>query len=382
MNNFVSILISAAKTAEDGLKNTDTDISLGGGVHVSSTFISILIAAFFFCLIIIIHEFGHFIAAKLCGIRVSEFSIGMGPVIFKKQGKETLFSVRILPIGGFCSMGEDIDDDAPNSFRKKPVLARIVVIAAGAFMNLVLGFILSVILLLSEGGAVSSTIAWFADDAASARYGLQIGDNIVKINGVRIFSVKDITYQLGNDEDGVVDFVVDRGGERVAVNGVRFAMKADEETGKRTLIYDFKVAREDVTAANLLSYASKNAIYYGRIVLMSLRDIIRGKYGINDLQGPVGIVTVIGNAAAAEEKVDIGFLLDIATLVTINIGIFNLLPIPALDGGRLVFLIIEAIRRKALKAETEGMIHFVGFAALMLLMIFVTFNDVKNIFVK
>ena len=347
-----------------------------------NTFLSILIAAFFFCIIIIIHEFGHFIVAKLCGIRVSEFSIGMGPVIFKKQGEETLFSVRLLPIGGFCSMGEDIDDDDPNSFRKKPVLSRIAVIAAGAVMNLILGFVLSVVLLLVDGSAVSSRIVWFADDASSVQYGLQLEDTIEKINGVKIFSVKDITYQLGNDEDGIVDFVVKRSGEKIAVNGVKFAMKTDEETGKNTLTYDFKVARVDITVANLLPYAFKNAVYYGRIVLMSLGDIIRGKYGINDLQGPVGIVTVIGNAAASENKIDFSFLLDIATLVTINIGIFNLLPIPALDGGRLVFLIVEAIRRKALKAETEGMIHFVGFALLMVLMVVVTFNDVKNIFVK
>lgn len=346
-----------------------------------STVLSIIVALAFFCLIIVIHEFGHFIVAKACGIRVDEFAIGMGPAIFKKQGKETLFSIRLFPIGGFCSMGEDVDEDTPDSFRKKPVLSRIATIAAGAVMNLILGFILSVIYILVSGRVVTSTIVWFSDDAVSSGYGLQYEDKILKINGVKIYSVKDITYQLGNDEDGIVDFVVKRNGETVNVNGVQFAAKLDEETGKKTLIYDFKVASIDVTAGNLLLYSFKNSIYYGRIVLMSLRDIIRGKYGINDLQGPVGIATVIGDVAE-DNGFDISFLLDIATLVTINIGIFNLLPIPALDGGRLVFLIIEAIRRKALKAETEGMIHFVGFAALMLLMIFVTFNDVKNIFVK
>ncbi|MDE6132417.1 MAG: site-2 protease family protein, partial [Oscillospiraceae bacterium] len=277
--------------------------------------------------------------------------------------------------------GEDVDEDNPDSFRKKPVLSRIATIAAGAVMNLILGFILSVIFILVSGRVVTSTIVWFSDDAVSSGYGLQYEDEILKINGVKIYSVKDITYQLSNDEDGIVDFVVKRNGGTVNVDGVRFASKLDEETGKKILIYDFKVASVDVTAGNLLPYAFKNSVYYGRIVLMSLRDIIRGKYGINDLQGPVGIATVIGDVAE-NNGFDISFLLDIATLVTINIGIFNLLPIPALDGGRLVFLIIEAIRRKALKAETEGMIHFVGFAALMLLMIFVTFNDVKNIFVK
>lgn len=346
-----------------------------------NTFLSILIAAVFFCLIIIIHELGHFTVAKLCGIRVDEFAVGMGPVIFKKQKGDTLYTIRLLPIGGFCAMGEDEEKCTPDSFRQKPVWARMATIAAGAVMNLVLGFILSLILLLVEGGAVSTQIVWFAEDAASSRYGLQLGDKITEINGVHIFSVKDITYQLGNDEDGVVDFVVKRDGKNVAVNGVKFAVEADKETGKNTLIYDFKVLKEKVTPANIIPYGFKNAVYYGRIVLMSLRDIIVGKYGLNDLQGPVGIVTVIGDVTE-KSGFDFSFILDIATLVTINIGIFNLLPIPALDGGRLVFLLIEAVRRKALKAETEGMIHFVGFAALMLLMVFVTFNDVKNIFVK
>lgn len=374
MRNIVSFLFAAAKSAGNGTGS-------GGGFHISGTAASIIAAAAFFCLIIVIHEFGHFIVAKACGIRVDEFAIGMGPVIFKKQGRETLFTLRLLPIGGFCSMGEDVDEEDPNSFRKKPVLYRIATIAAGAVMNLILGFTLSVIYILVSGKVVTSTIVWFSDDAVSTGYGLQLYDRIEKINGVKIFSVKDITYQLGSDEDCIVDFTVKRDGKTVAVNGVRFAAKTDEQTGKQTLIYDFKVASVEVTAENLLPAAAKNAVYYGRIVLMSLMDMVRGKYGINDLQGPVGIVTVIGDAAE-EAGFDISFILDIATLVTINIGIFNLLPIPALDGGRLVFLIIEAIRRKSLKAETEGMVHFVGFAALMLLMAFVTFNDVKNIFVK
>ncbi|MCH5192318.1 MAG: site-2 protease family protein [Oscillospiraceae bacterium] len=365
--------MAAEKTAEKA--------AAGGGSRVSGTVLSILFAAAFFCLIIVIHEFGHFIVAKKCGIRVDEFAIGMGPVIYKKQGEETLFTLRLLPIGGFCSMGEDIEDDDPNSFRKKPVPSRIAVIAAGAVMNLILGFILSVVLLLVDGRVTSSEIVWFSDDAVSTQYGLQMNDTIVKINGVRIFSAKDIIYQLGNDEDGIVDFVVRRNGELVRLDNVRFEMKTDPATGKSTLIYDFKVQAVKITAANLVPYSFKNALYYGRIVLMSLRDIIRGKYGVNDLQGPVGIVTTIGDVAE-QSGFDISFLLDIATLVTINIGIFNLLPVPALDGGRLVLLIVEAIRRKAMKAETEGMIHFVGFALLMVLMVVVTFNDVKNIFVK
>lgn len=277
-------------------------------------------------------------------------------------------------------MGEDIDEDSPDSFRKKPVWARMAVIVAGAVMNLILGLILSVILTLVNGYGVSSKIVYFSDDAVSPRYGLQLEDTIVKINDVSIFSVQDITYQLGNDEDGKFDFVVKRNGETINLNDVQFDFETDPETGKNVLRYDFKVLREDITISNLFPYAFKNALYYGRVVLMSLGDIIKGKYGVNDLQGPVGIVTVVSNVAE-KSGFDISFLLDIATLITINIGIFNLLPIPALDGGRFVFLLIEAIRRKQLKAETEGIIHFVGFALLLLLMVVVTFNDIKKIFV-
>ncbi len=345
-----------------------------------NTLLSILIALLIFCVIIVVHEFGHFVVARLCSITVQEFSIGMGPVIFKKQGKSTLFTIRVFPIGGFCQMGEDEESDDPNAFRKKPVLYKMAVIAAGAIMNLILGFILSVALMLSNGEAVSSKIVYFADDAVSKQYGLEMNDVIDKVNGVKVFTVQDITYQLGNDEDGIVDFVVVRNGEKVKLDGVHFALAKDEATGKQTLTYDFKVAREKITAANIIPYSFKTSIYYGRIILMSLGDIIQGKFGINDLSGPVGIVTVIGDVAK-EHGFDPGFILEMAILISINIGIFNLLPLPALDGGRLVFLLIEGIRRKTLKAEVEGMIHFVGLALLMVLMVVVTFNDIKKLFI-
>ncbi len=352
---------------------------------MNNTILSILIAILIFCVIIVVHEFGHFIVAKLCGIRVDEFSVGMGPALFKRQGKETLFSIRLLPLGGYCSMGEDSDSDDPDSFRRKPVGAKMAVIAAGAFMNIILGLIISVIALAVDGKGISSKIVYFTDNAVSPQYGLQLEDEIRKINGVTIFTAKDITYQLSSDEDGIVDITVKRGGELVELKDVHFLMTLDEETGKQTLTYDFRVMSEKITVLNIFPYAFKNAVYYGRIVLMSLGDLVTGKYGINDLQGPVGIVTTIGSTAAQsglELREMMDFLFQMAALITINIGIFNLLPIPALDGGRLVFLVAEAIRGKPVKAETEGMIHFIGFALLMLLMIFVTFNDVKNIFVK
>lgn len=345
-----------------------------------STVISIISAVLIFCVIVVVHEFGHFIVARKCGIDVREFAIGMGPVIFKKQGKHTLFTLRLLPLGGFCSMGEDEESDNENSFRNKSVWRRIAVIAAGAIMNLILGFILSLIIFLVAGKVTTTIIAEIVPGSGCETAGMAVGDRITKVNGLHIFTANDIIYELRNDEDGVLDFVVERDGENLTFNGVKFGLTVDEETGERVLNYDFKVYMKNMTAAELLPAAANKFMYYSRLILMSLRDLISGKYGLNNLQGPVGIVTVISESAQ-ESGFDIGYLLDIAMLISVNVGIFNLLPLPALDGGRLVFLIIEAIRRKPIKAETEGMVHFAGFALLMLLMIIVTFNDVKNIFI-
>lgn len=345
-----------------------------------STVISIISAVLIFCVIVVVHEFGHFIVARKCGIDVQEFAIGMGPVIFKKQGKHTLFTLRLLPLGGFCSMGEDEESDNENSFRNKSVWRRIAVIAAGAIMNLILGFILSLIIFLVAGKVTTTIIAEIVPGSGCETAGMAVGDRITKVNGLHIFTANDIIYELRNDEDGVLDFVVQRDGEKLTFNGVKFGLTVDEETGERVLNYDFKVYMKNMTAAELLPAAANKFMYYSRLILMSLRDLISGKYGLNNLQGPVGIVTVISESAQ-ESGFDIGYLLDIAMLISVNVGIFNLLPLPALDGGRLVFLIIEAIRRKPIKAETEGMVHFAGFALLMLLMIIVTFNDVKNIFI-
>lgn len=344
------------------------------------TLLSIVIGIFIFGIIVIVHEFGHYSTAKLCKVKVTEFAIGMGPVIYKKKGKETTFSLRLLPLGGFCSMGEDEDSDDPDSFRKKPVPAKMAVILAGAVMNLILGFIISLVAMLVSGVGVSSRIVYFDENAVSPNYGLQLEDTIERINGTKIFTARDITYILSTDDDGIVDFTVKRNGEKIELKGVRFPMIIDETTGKTTLKYDFKVQGERITIKNIVPYSFNNAVYCGRIVLMSIRDLITGKYGLNDLQGPVGIVTTIGSSVT-DKGLDWDFLLQLAALITVNIGIFNLLPIPALDGGRFVFLVIEAIRRKPMKAETEGMVHFAGLALLMLLMIVVTFNDIKNIFI-
>ena len=344
----------------------------------------ILIALIVFGVIIAIHEFGHFIVAKLCGIRVNKFAIGMGPVILKKQGKETEYSLRLLPVGGFCAMeGEDDSSDDPCAFSKKCVPKRMAVVVAGAVMNLVLGFVLILTQTLLYQKVVTTTIAGFsyAEDAetgertstsTSEACGLQVGDTIISIEGMRIFSDTDLSYKLQNTENDKMTVVVKRGGERVTLENVTFYNTATE--GR----LDFYVKAEDCNFFNVIRYSALNTISTGRLIWASLIDLVNGKYGFHDLSGPVGIINTIGTAVSMGETIreSLISLLSLSAFITINVGIFNLLPLPALDGGRLLFLLVEAIRRKPINPEHEGMVHFIGLALLMLLMVAVTFQDI------
>ena len=347
------------------------------------TVVKIILAIFVFGIIITVHEFGHFIVAKLCGIRVNQFAIGMGPRILKKQGKETEYSLRLFPIGGFCSMeGEDSSSDDARAFHKKKVPQRMAVVVAGAFMNLVLGFVLLIITTSMFDAITSTTISKFHTDEAGASTstsmacGLQVDDEIIRINGMRVFTDTDISYKLQYTEDSNFTVVVRRDGELVTLHDVEFKDTATE--GR----LDFYVYPQEKTVANVLSYAARDTISTARIIWMSLFDLLTGKYGFHDLSGPVGIVSAIGDAATFGEtfRQHAMSLMSLMTMITINVGIFNLLPLPALDGGRLVFLAVEGVRRKPIKPEHEGMVHFIGLALLLLLMVAVTFNDVANLF--
>lgn len=347
----------------------------------------IILAILAFCIIIIIHEMGHFFAAKACGMKVSEFSLGMGPKILKKPGKETLYTVKLFPIGGSVQLGEDEESDDPRSFRNKPVWQRMIVLAAGPIMNLILGIIVCAVAILVNGKVVSSEIAEFHENTITDQY-LQVGDQIVEINGHSIWSSMDISYALQNsamrasedDEYMSYAFKVKRNGETVTLNSVNFAL-AKDKNGSSSVVLDFYVRAYRLNFGNVLEYSFKEAATYGRLVWISLIDLLRGTYGLNDLSGPVGTVTVISQTASAspDMKINIANLLSMIALITINLGIFNLLPVPALDGSRILFLVIELIRRKPMKPEHEGVIHFIGFAALMLLMLVVTFNDIVKL---
>lgn len=349
--------------------------------------LTVISAILVFFVIIVLHEFGHFIVAKLCGIRVNQFAVGMGPAILKKQGKETLYALRLFPVGGFCAMeGEDASSDDPRAFGNKSVLKRMAVVVAGAIMNLILGFVILIITTLLYGSTVTTTIADFTyttDDvtgehistSTSETCGLQKEDTILSIDGMHIWSDMDLSYKLQNTESDTMTLVVRRNGERVTLENVTFH---NTETGHRL---DFYVHSTPCTFGSVVTYSLKSSISTGRLIWISMRDLLLGKYGFSDLSGPVGIISTIGEAAnsSAVIKEKLEAVLSLASFITINVGIFNLLPLPALDGGRLFFLLIEAIRRKPINPEHEGMVHFIGLAVLMLLMVAVTFQDILKL---
>ena len=351
-----------------------------------NAFIGIIIAIIVFGLIIFIHELGHFTVAKLCKVKVNQFALGMGPAIIKFQKGETLYALRLFPFGGYCSMeGENDDSDNERAFCNKKVWQRILIVGAGPVMNLVLGLIVVMIMLLTQDAITSSQISWFSEDAVSNQSGLMIGDEIKSINGMHIFSEIDMSYQLQSDEDGVFDFEVLRDGEIIELKDVTFAL--DETENGNVLHLDFKVSPIEITPLSVCEYSVKTSISYGRLVLVSLKDLVLGKYKINDLSGPVGIVSVMSEVVGSNaDSSGIDWyslfqqLLSLAALITINVGIFNLLPLPALDGGRLIFLIIEAVRRKPVPAKYEGYVHTAGFALLMVLMVYITAHDIFKLF--
>lgn len=331
------------------------------------TFLNILLTLIIFLVIIIIHEFGHFIAAKMCNVKVNEFSIGMGPQIFRKRGKETLYSVRAFPIGGFVSMeGEDSASDDPRAFRNQNVLKRIFIIVAGAFMNLVLGFLVITLLTVTTDKLASNTVSTVKENSLISQSGIRPDDTILKVNDRRIFIATDISYEFAHDADRDVSMVIRRNGEKITLDSVKF----DPSQG-----IGFTVKPIKKTFSNVIIYSLRHTACIGRLIWVSIIDLVTGKASVNDLSGPVGMTQVVGDAA----KIGLPNLTLLLAFITINVGIFNILPVPALDGGRLLFLIIEAIRRKPVKPEHEGYIHFIGFALVILLMIFVTFNDILKL---
>ena len=361
-----------------------------------SIFITLIAALIVFSAVIAIHEFGHFTVAKLCGIQVNEFSIGMGPALWKKIYKGTQYSLRALPVGGYVALeGEEspesqqaeaardereAEDENPVPpeqrtgipLNEAPVWQRVLVMVAGAFMNFVLGFVVLVILVAAQEGAITSkTIYSIENDALCGQTGLQAGDKILAVNGRRCFVANDILYELMRTEDYTADFTVLRDGKKVELPGVQFDTWQDDK-GETHMSLGFTVYGIKKTPLNVLKEAGNSVLYYGRIIFASLSDLLRGRESINNLSGPVGIVSAIGQAASYGWQ----DLLELLVLITVNLGIFNLLPFPALDGGKVVFLAIEGITGHAVPEKLQGSLTVAAFALLFGLIIFATYNDI------
>ena len=348
------------------------------------TFLTIIFAILMFSVIIFVHELGHFISARIFGVTVHEFAIGMGPAIWKKQGKKgTLYAIRCIPVGGFCKMeGEDSESEDEGSFSNKSKFARIVILASGAFMNVVLGFIISlvVVLMTMDGGIATNTVDKVVAEAPVSAY-IKPGDEITEINGKSIHIYQDITTALNFAGEGdTFDLTVKRGDKTFELNDIKFyEIEQDGKTYKRMGV-SFKVD-ESPGFFEVIHEIFFQGVYMGKIVFMSLGMLISGEAGMKDLSGPVGVVSQMGEVATSSGGGLAGFinLLFLAGFISINIGIMNLLPFPALDGGRIFFILIELIIRRKIPADKEGLVHFVGLILLFGLMIFATWNDILRL---
>ena len=335
---------------------------------------SIVIAILLFGFMIFFHELGHFATAKWSGVKVNEFSIGMGPKVISKTFGETAYSLRLLPIGGFVAMeGEDEESDDERSFMSCPVWKRIIITSAGAIMNLILGFAVVFVLTCGQQLIGTTTVATFAENASSADY-LMVDDVILAVNGEKSGCDYDIIYSLIRDTDGKVSKDVLRNGKKLHLDEVVFDM---QEVGEaKSIILDFSIYGEEPNIFGRISYAFRWTWSLVKLVWHSLGDIISGEFGISQLSGPIGVTDTISDAVASTNYK--GILLILA-VVTVNLGVFNLLPLPALDGGRIFFMIIELFRGKPINQKVESIIHATGMALLFLLMIIVAYNDIARL---
>lgn len=330
-----------------------------------------LVAILMFVLLIIIHELGHFIAAKISGVRVNEFGVGFGPKLISKKWGETLYSVNLIPLGGFCAMeGEEEESKDDRAFCNKSPLKRLFIVANGAIFNLLLGLVIVAITLIPQTKFASTTVAEFREGATSSQSGLMVGDKILEVEGRKVLTTYDLSYAFTGVEDGSLDFVVERNGQKTKLNDVQF--KTSEAQGISYVDFDFYVKGVEKNFFTFVEYTFKTAISQCKVVWFSFIDLITGKYGISAMSGPVGITATIGSIA----KENLFNTLPILALITINLGIFNLFPIPALDGGRILFILIELIIRKPVPQKYEGIIHTIGFVLLFGLMILIMAKDI------
>lgn len=375
-----------------------------------------------FMVMITLHEFGHFASAKLLGVKVLEFSVGIGPHLIKHQGKKTLYALRLLPIGGYCRLeGDDGESSDPEAFSNQKLWKRFVIVASGAIINLLLGFILFAIVVKMMSPVATNVIEKIDERSYLAESGVLAGDRITQVNGHKIRLYNDIALYTSEFDENTksAEITVKRDGKRLnftvtpslsetdvfykedeieildTVNGITQTytvnytdeaaaavekLDTNHEYYKRYII-GFEAKTEEITAFNIIPEAWNYTVYVVRSIFLAIRDIITGKMGLNSLSGPVGVASVIGEAVNSGKNSLLNILFIVAAL-TVNLGIFNLLPLPALDGGRLFFMIIEFIRRKPIPPEKEGMVHTIGLVLLLILAALVCYSDIMKLIVR
>lgn len=350
---------------------------------------SVLFAIALFSFLIVIHELGHFVAAKLSGVQVNEFSIFMGPALWKKEKGETLYSLRLIPIGGYCAMeGEDGGSDNPRSFEKAAWWKRLLILIAGAAMNFLVGVLLMVIVSLPVQRAVVPVISSFEEYATlNGAEGLREGDRIVEVDGERIYTQSDFSLLLNLHPGDIHDLVVERDGREVTLHNLLMEKHAvTDETGNTRMAYGLNFTIADFGLGDRLSYGWMRSLDSVRLVRLSLQMLISGQAGLSDMSGPVGIVqqmSVVANASPSRFAALIN-LLYFGGFIAINLAVMNLLPIPALDGGRVLGLLlttaVEGITHKKIDPKYEGYLHGTGMLLLLGLMALIMFKDIFVLF--
>ena len=344
---------------------------------ITITVLYVILAILIFGLLIFIHEGGHYTAARIFKVTINEFAIGMGPKVFTKKSKKTgiAYSVRLLPIGGFVSMaGEDEESDDPNAFSNKAVWKRIIITVAGAAMNILLGILVMSIFVVASPRLGTTTIAEFAENSITQESGLMEGDTIVAVEGKKTHIYSQMYYEIMRNGYEPIDITVIRDGEKITLENVVFPTQTESDTVFGDIDFlVYGVERSFPAVIKEAYYQSMNTI---KMVWESLFDLVTGRYGIQAVSGPVGVTAAFVDAAKQSTR-DFIYL---AAVISMNLGVMNLLPLPALDGGRLLFQMIELIRRKPVNRNIEGYIHFGGLVLLMILMILIVFKDVIGLF--
>lgn len=349
----------------------------------------ILLAIFLFGIMIAIHEFGHFFTAKLFRVKVNEFSIGMGPTLWSRKKGETQYSLRVLPVGGFCAMeGEDEDTGDPHAFSRQASWKKVIILCAGSVMNFLMGLVIVVLLYTGVSAVRTPVITEFVDGfQLEGESGLMVGDRITRIDGHGIWCYDDVLTFLSRNDGTGIDLELERNGEKVVLDDFPMPIREYTYNGETYMGFGLVFGGvEELSFAGRLKLGVIQTFDYVRTVWMSLADLVTGRVSVGQLSGVIGVVDVVSEVGAASATLMDGILnvLNIMALIAVNLAVMNLLPIPALDGGRILFILLNGflwlLFRRRIPERYEGYIHTGAFILLLALMLLIAFKDVWNIF--